>query len=120
MEQGEVAVVHHLCYMRMTGDEEAWRGCAQLARHGAVVTAGVAADVFHQHVDVFAAETELQGELAAHVRAVNVAVHAAQGSYGAEAVGNGERAEVAGVPYLVAVGEVVGETGVPVGMGVGE
>lgn len=120
VEQAERAVVLHLQDVRVARDEEPGRSREEHAADAAVVMAGIAADVLHEHVGGFAAEAQHDGEEAAQVAAVAVAAHGTERAEGGEAFGHLERADVARVPYLVTLGEVLRVAVVPVSVRVGE
>ena len=120
VQQSELLVVLHLQDVRVAADEELGRTRHELPHDAAVVAAGVAAYVFHQHVYLLALEPQHLRKHAAQVAAVAVAAHGTQGPEGGQAVGQFGRADVAGVPYLVARLKVVQVAVVPVGVGVAQ
>ncbi len=120
VEALERAVVEDFEDVGVSGDEEVGRAHKELSANAAVVVSGVAADVFHQDVCVFATKAQGGGVEASQVSSVAVAADGAQGFEAGKPLGEFECADVAGVPYLVAFGKMLGVALVPVSVGVGE
>lgn len=118
VEALEFGVEHDFEDVGVACDEEfGWVG-GELFSDGGGVFAGIAAYVGHEDIDFFAGPAEGFGKFAADAGAVDVAIDTFEGFEGAETVGEGGGAEVAGVPDLVAVGEVDEDAFVEVVVGV--
>ena len=106
--------------MAVTADKEGRRVGVELVDDTAVVATRIAADVSHQDVGSLAGPPQFLGEHEAEVAAVAVADHGTQGAESGKAIGKLGAADVAGVPYLVALGEVLEVLIIPVGVGVAQ
>ena len=60
----------------------------------------------HEYFDAFAFEREEFGEVVSDVLPIDVAMHSTEWGKRAEAVDYVERADIASMPYFVAIGEV--------------
>ena len=117
----QCVVVLHFQYVRMSADKQVWLVGQNFAIGLRAVTSGIAADVGHEHFDVFALEGEEFGTTPAHHSGVDVATDSAETRADGEQTAIGVFvADVAGVPYLVAVGEMDGEAVIPARMCVGQ
>jgi len=71
------------------------------------VPAGVAADVRHPHIYILAFKAQVQRVGAAYILPVDIAINTTQGFKGGQFIGQFNGAEIARVPYLVAVLEML-------------
>ncbi len=120
VEEAYLTVVLDLEDMAVTTDEEVGRTVDELGIDGTVVMPGVASDVGEQDLGLFTAEAEELGEHATQLSAVAVAYDCSQGTKGSEAVGDLGGADVACVPYLIALCKVLYIAVIPIGVGVAE
>ena len=114
VQQVQRAVVFHLQYVRVSAYEQLRRRGVYPRPYAGVVVAGVAADVFHQHVGVLAFPSQQFGIHQSQVAPVAVAAHRPEHAELGQAGRHLRRPYVAGVPYLVARLEVVQVLVVPV------
>ena len=120
VEKSELLVVHDLEDVAVTGNEELrWLGIEAAADAGIVMT-WIAADMLYEYFDAFALEAVFLTEPLADVVTVDVAKHSPQGLYCGKPVGDVETADVACVPYFVALGEIGFVAWIPVAVGVGK
>lgn len=112
-------VVEHLQYVRVARDEEFGRMNVNLGYHLAGIFAGVSADVGHPHVHPLDGKPLVLRVAQAQFVTVDVAIDGPEGFQGLEAVGQLDRADVARVPNLVALGKIFRVTVVPPGVGIG-
>ena len=121
VEQVEFAVVDYLEYMAVAGHHQSRAFLGKHAAYARGIASGIAADVGHEHFDVFALEGEEFGTTPAHHSGVDVATDSAETRADGEQTAIGVFvADVAGVLYLVAVGEMDGEAVIPARMCVGQ
>ena len=102
----------------MPGNEQLWALLIYYAAYGGAVLAGVASNVGHHHVALLDLEPEHLTVAAAYLLPVDVAVHGAHGAMAFQLVYDKLTANVAGMPYLVAVGKMDQVLVVPPAMGV--
>ena len=120
MKEAELAVELYLEDMAVAADEElGWTG-EELVADTPVVAPGIAADMGHEDVGTLACPSQLLREHQPQVGTVAVADDSTQGTESGEAVGEFHGTDVAGMPYLVALGEILQVLIVPVGVGVGK
>ena len=60
----------------------------------------------HEYLDAIDVEREEFGEVVSDVLPIDIAMHSAEWGKGAEAVDYVERADIASMPYFVAIGEI--------------
>ena len=60
----------------------------------------------HEYLDAFDVELEKFGKVVSDVLTIDVAMHSTEWGKGAEAVDYVERADVASMPYFVAIGKI--------------
>lgn len=118
VEELELGVVLHLQDMAVTANEELGGTGKELVADAPVVTTRVTTDVGHQHVGSFARPAQQFGKHAAEVAAIAVADDGSKGTERGEAVGELHTTDVAGVPDLVALAEVLQVLVVPETMGI--
>ena len=106
--------------MAVSADEQVGHGGIKLLAYARVVLPWVSAYVGHHNLCLLALPCQCFGVYPAQVASVYVAVHGLEGPDVLQAVGQFQGTDVAGMPYLVAFGEVFGIAFVPVGVGVGE
>ena len=107
VEQTERLVVFHFQNMTVAADEQLRRHGVDLRAYAAVVVAGIAADMLHQHVNVFAFEPQLLFIHQPQVTAVAVAAYRPEGSEFSKSLSHLCRTDVAGMPYFVAGLEIL-------------
>ena len=120
METVEGFVVVNFENVRVARNEEVGRVGKDFRADASVVVAGVSADVFHQDVGLLHAEAQNFGEQAPHISAVDIAVNGSQRADVGQAVGHFHGADVACVPYFIALGKVFFVALVPIAMGIAE
>ena len=120
VEQVERLVELHFQDVRVTADEELRRVLEDVGTDARIVVAGVAADMFHEHLSVLAFPAEHLREDAPHVTAVDVAIDGLQWTECRQFLRHFDGADVPGVPDLVAGLEIVEVFLVPVGVGVAD
>ena len=72
-------IVHDLCDVAVTADEELRRTGEDHSPHGGIVTTGIAADMLHQHIHALHLETLHLGIAETKVVAVDVAADSTKG-----------------------------------------
>jgi len=80
VQQVEAFVVLYFQDVRMSADEQLGRRSVYLGTYTTVVVAGIAADMFHQDIDIFALEAQYLGVHEPQVAAVAVAANSPQRS----------------------------------------
>ena len=98
----QCVVVLHFQYVRMSADKQVWLVGQNFAIGLRAVTSGIAADVGHQHIDLFAAKGQKFGIIEPNSAAIDVAVHGAQRAKCSQSLGQIVGADVATVPNFVA------------------
>ena len=120
VQTSQFLVIHHLEYMRVTGNEKLWPFTAQYLAYGGGISAWITAYVCHYHVTLLDLETEQLTEAQAQIAPVDIAAHRTYRTTGCQAVDNQWTSYVAGVPYLVAPGKMDEVLVIPTAMCVGE
>ena len=114
-----VLVVHNSENVTMSAYEDFGFYGEDLAKCFCVVFAWETTDVGHEYLDAIDVEFEKFGEVVSDVLSIDVAMYSAEWGKRAEAVDYVERADVASMPYFVAIGEIFFYFFVTHGMSVG-
>ena len=104
----------------MAGNKKLWPFTAQQIAYGRRVSAGIAPDVGHENVALLHFETEHIAKTQAYVAPVYIAAHGTHRAICGQAVNDKRAANVAGMPYLVAPGEMDKIFVIPTTVRVGE
>lgn len=115
----ERRVVLHLQDMRMSGNEEGGARGKQFRADGGIVASWITADVRHHHLHALHLEVRHARVHQPDFLPVDVPVDGAEGLHGGELVGQGDGANVARMPNLVAFAEVFRVFFIPITVGVG-
>ena len=99
-----VWVVHYSENVAMSANEDFGFYGEDLAKCFCVVFARKTTDVGHEYLDAIDVEFEKFGEVVSDVLSIDVAMHSTKWGKGAEAVDYVERADVASMPYFIAIG----------------
>ena len=102
----------------MAADEDAGPRGVKLSADRGVVTPGIAADVGHHHRDLLHVEAQRPRIHLPHGIAVDVAVHCPEWADGREPHRHVGRPDVARMPYLITLGEILRILLVPPAVGV--
>lgn len=89
--------------MRMPANEQLWRVSIYFGLYSRGVPAGVTADVGHPYIHILAFKAQVQRVSAAYILPVDIAINTTQGLKGGQFIGQFNSAEIASVPYFVAV-----------------
>ena len=120
MQQIECRVEFHFQYMRMSCHEELWRiGIQQLTDRG-VVIAGIAANMFDEHIGLLALKTVQLTIHQSQVAPIAIATDSTQRTELSQSLSHLYTTDVACVPYLVAGFKVVQVLIVPIAVGVAD
>ena len=118
VEEVELLVVLHLEDMAVPTDEElGWTG-VELVADAPVVATWVTADVGHKHVRTLARPAQQLGKHATEVAAIAVPDDGSQGTEGGKTVGEFDTTDVASVPDLVTLCEILHVLVIPETMGI--
>ena len=98
----------------MSAYEELWRTGVYPRTNARVVVTRISADMLHEHVNVLTFPPQQLGIHPPEVASVAVSAHGTEHPELSQAFGNFHRADVAGMPYLVARLEIVQVLVVPV------
>lgn len=120
MKQTEGRIARDFQNVGVAADEEGRAEALQVFARAGIVIAGVAADVGHEDAEAEAVPVEIAGKIRTQFGAVDVAVNAAHGAEGAQAVENLRGAEITGVPDLIALAQVMQNLVVQIAVGVGK
>jgi hypothetical protein len=93
--------------MRVTADEETRTDSPEFLTGSLVVVAWITSDMGHIDREALAFPNEIPRQFGAEFRTVHIPVNTANCLKGPEAVQKLDSPEVTGVPYLVALGEVM-------------
>ena len=107
MKHAQCLVELHLQYMRMTADEQLGRMHQDASLYGRIVFAGIAADVFHQHLGAVYRKTEHLRIEPAQILPVYVAVHRTERTESRQLLCHFQRTDVTCMPYNLARLEVL-------------
>ena len=118
VEALQLIVVHHFQDMGMPADEQLRGTGDELFFDVGCITGWVTADVRHVHFHAFALPAQLFGVYGADVVAIDIAVYTFQWFECAELLGKGDGAEIAGMPYFIALVEMGEHGGVEIMVGV--
>lgn len=118
MKQLELAVILYLEDVAVATDEELGRTGEELIADAPVVAAGITSDMGHQHIRSLTSPSKLLRKHTTQVAAVAVADNGSQGSESSKAVGKFYGTDVARVPDLIALAEVLQVLVVPEGVSV--
>jgi hypothetical protein len=103
----QCGVGHDAQDVRMPADEQVGRVVAELLAHGRIVLGRVTADVRHPNVQFFAHKSLVFKVLFPHIRAVNIPENRPKRLESGQPGGYLKLANVARVPYFVALGEML-------------
>ena len=120
MQQVQLLVVLNLENVAVATDEELGRTGVELVADAPIVATGISSDVRHQDVCALAVPSQFLGIHQTEVTSVAVADDSTQRTELGQPLGYFHAADVAGMPYLVALGKVFEVFRVPVGVGVGK
>lgn len=107
VEAAETVVVHYLKNVRMSADEELGIAFGQLLSGQGTVSAGITADVYHQHIDLLYPEAQNLRKDVADFGIVYVAPDASQGPECPEPLHQLHTSKIACMPDLVAIAEMM-------------
>ena len=113
VQQSQTFVILHLQDVAVAGNEQLGRTSIDLLPDAGIVPAGITADVRHQHVGTFTVPAQHQWEHASQVAPVAIATYSPQGTNLLQSHGQFHRTDVAGMPYLVTLLEVLAVAVVP-------
>lgn len=113
VQQGEFFVVDYFKDVRVTVDHKADVVFGKQAFHAGPPFAGIPADVSEEHAYAFAVEYEEFVAETSHRAGVDIAAHGSDGANFRQTADDVIVADVAGMPYFIAVGEMEGITVVP-------
>jgi hypothetical protein len=99
-------ISYYLQDVGVTAYEQARPVTTEFLPRAPVVVARIPADVRHVDRDAIATPNEILGNVSTEFRTVNIPVNGPDWPEGPEPIQNIDRPEVAGVPYLVAFGEM--------------
>jgi hypothetical protein len=106
VNEAERLVAHDFQDVGVTADEQTRPKPLEFLPRTPVVIAGVPSDVGHVNCNALTIPNEILGNFRTEFRTVNIAVNAPDRSEDPEPIQNLDRPEVAGVPDLVAFGEM--------------
>ncbi len=120
VEKLERGISYYLQDVRVAADEQPRLVTAKFLYCPPVIIARIPADMGHVDADTLAIPNEIRGKVSTEFSTIDIPVNAPDWPEGSEPIENLDRPEVAGVPNLVAFGEMPENGVVQKSMCVGE
>ena len=118
MQQMELMVGNHFQDMAVARNHESYPFLRQKFLHSGRIAARIAAYMRHPHLHALHLELLHLGAATRHVAVIDIAAHRTYGRDLLQAFKDADVAQIPGMPYLVAAGEMLPVAFVPAGMGV--
>lgn len=119
VQEVEHRVIHHLEKVRMTRDEKFWRVGEEHAPHPRVILSWIAAYMGHEDLHILTLPPQHLRESVMEIMAIYIAIDSSERSDHPETVSHLHRTNVACMPYLVAIFEILGKAIIPATVGIG-